>query len=171
MTEPLWTVHDAVLGVTIGEPRSRAEAEADATGTTIEAGRNGQCVAQPDGRDRFLVRRVPPARAPESAYTTLQVEAALCLYEAMIDARMDSTSPAFEDAGSLTMRHHAIALAPYALAVFELIPEETRFGHAYDFGIIPAILNTVIWNHAGYLLPDVETARDAVVEALAAEVD
>lgn len=164
---PLYIVRDNALNKVVGDPAPYAMAGQLATACSISAGNRGERVAMPSGLDRFTVARAPVTHAPAPTFTTLQVEAALCLYEAMLDARLEGTSPAiseaFAAAGSATMRHHAMTLAPFALQVFDLIPESVRFGHAYDFAVIPAILATVKWSHAGYLTPPVtDAARDVV---------
>jgi hypothetical protein len=172
MTDALFIARDGLLQ-TESAPMSRAEAGELATRLSVEAGKRGEPVAMPDGLDRFTVRRAPAATAAPLAYDTLHVEAALCLWEAMIDARLEASLPAvcdaFEAAGSVTMRHHAISLAPYVLAVHDAIPEEDREGHAYDFAIVPAILATIIWRGSGYILRSVDEAAAIARAALQAE--
>lgn len=91
---------------------------------------------------------------------TLRMEAALCIWEAMLEAK---SFPALQNAatwkhtlaetwrkrGSVEMRHTAIALADKALVVFDLIG-----GHEgaealdlipYDWEFIPAFVARVDW--------------------------
>lgn len=166
MTEPLYVAHDNATGADLCAPTDRVTAGKTATEYSIRAGRRGERVAMPGGTDRFTVKRAPAPASPAPVYSSLEVEAALCLYEAMLDARLEGTSPAivaaFENSGSATMRSHAVNLAGYALAVYDLIPEADRECRSYDFEIIPAILKTVRWTHVGYILPEVaDGARDA----------
>lgn len=110
--------------------------------------------------------------ATPDTFTPLQMEAALCLWEAMLDARLESTLPAmdaaFEAGGSHTMRQHAIALVPFVLNVRDALPESLREGaYGFDYQIVPAILTRVIWVGSGYVLPPLESAVADVAAALA----
>lgn len=95
-------------------------------------------------------------------YTELEAEAALCLWEAMIEAKIEAEKradygdgvgsdllSAWEDTGSLFMRHEALRLAHVVCETFDLIPADVRDGHPYDWEIVPAILDTFRWSHAG----------------------
>lgn len=171
---PLYIVRDNLLGVDVSSPHERGPAGRVATEQTIAAGRRGEAVATPGGVDRFTVVRAPAAPTPAPTYTALQAEAALCLYEAMLDARLESTLPAVADAfdagGSPTMRQHALALAPFALAVYDALKPDNLPGgpYGYDSEVIPAILAAVHWRGSGYILPDVTEATDGVRRALLA---
>lgn len=167
----LYVVRDN-LRHTESAPMQRAEAESKASADSIAAGNRGEPVAMPDGRDRFTVATAPAPRAPAPTYSALQAEAALCIWEAMLDARLESSSPAitaaFEAGGTVTMRHHALALSTFALAVHDALPDDVREAPlAYDYEIIPAILNAVQWTGAGYVLPPVADAAQTVAAALA----
>lgn len=102
---------------------------------------------------------------------TLQAEAVLCLWEAMLDARLESTLPAMVDAweatGTHTMRHHAITLAPFVLDVYDALPPSVRLAPlAYDYDVVPAILATLQWDGAEVQRPSVADAAAAVAAAL-----
>lgn len=174
MSEPLYVVRDNLLQ-TESAPMSRGEAGAKASADTLAAAGRGEPVATAAGVDRFTVKRAPGSPEAAPTYTALQAEAALCLWEAMIDARMTSTLPAldsaWEAAGAATMRHHALALAPFALAVYDALPAEARECVAYDYEIIPAVLAVVRWSGAGYALPPVEDAARDVAAAIASTLN
>lgn len=135
----------------------------------------------------LLDARAPAPTAP--VYSSLQAEAMLCLWEEMLDrhrdashARPEDITPAqsallklWEDEGTVGMRHHAKDLAAFALAVYDAIPANLTDGHAYDWEVIPAILNAVQWRSladsgvhgiAAYELPAPENAAREVVAAL-----
>jgi hypothetical protein len=96
--------------------------------------------------------RLPPAdEAP--TYSHLQVEAALCIWEEIIERtakRRDSEHAALiayrKNCGTGALRHESITLAAYCLAVYDLLPEHARDGYPYDWEIIPAILDTIDWS-------------------------
>ncbi len=95
-------------------------------------------------------------------YSELEAEAALCLWEAMLEAkftnekreeegleeRSDMVS-VWDDTGSLFMRHEALRLAHVVCETYELIPVGARDAIAYDWEIVPAILDTFRWSHQG----------------------
>lgn len=95
-------------------------------------------------------------------YTELEAEAALCLWEAMIEAKIEAEKradygdgvtsdllSAWEDSGSMFMRQEALRLAHVVCETFDLIPADVRDGHPYDWEVVPAILDTFRWSHAG----------------------
>jgi hypothetical protein len=109
------------------------------------------------------------------AYSAAHVAAAMCIHEAMLDARLESSLPAvtaaFDQIGTHGMRQHALRLAPFFMAVHDALPVHTRAGFNYAHTIIPAILATVQWplDLNGYALPEVqEAAADVVLELDAA---
>lgn len=112
----------------------------------------------------------------QMTFTRLEGEAALCLWEAMNDARCASPPPQWaapmlahwEASGSVQMRHHALDLAAWACRVFDLIPEEDRDGFAYDWEVIPAILAHVGWQEGAN--GPIEPAAADVAAAVAAEL-
>lgn len=174
--EPLYVVRDGALK-TESAAMSREAAGRLATEQTLEAGRKGEAVAVGE-LDRFTVARAPQDRpapvTPPRTFTALEAEAALCLWEAMLDARLESSLPdlsnAFDSAGSYTMRQHALGLAPFVLAVHAALPDNVREGAVpYDFGVVPAVLAVIHWSGAGYVLPSVPHAAEKVANALRAE--
>lgn len=93
---------------------------------------------------------------------TLRMEAALCIWEAMLDARFPGEPAEGEDLlwanvmdetwaarGSVQMRHTAIDLADKALEVFDLIGRhegaEALDLTPYDWEFIPAFVALVDW--------------------------
>lgn len=99
-------------------------------------------------------------------HSALEMEAALCLWEAMIDSRMESTLPALEQAfaatGTHAMRQQAIALAPFVLQVYNALPAAVRNAPiGYDYDIVPAILATLQWDDGRAVTPPAaDAARD-----------
>lgn len=99
--------------------------------------------------------------APAASYSeTLRMEAALCIWEAMLetinfpDQQKKGTwkgtlGETFERRGTVEMRHTAIALADKALAVFDLIGRhegaEALDLLPYDWEFIPAFVARVDW--------------------------
>lgn len=95
-----------------------------------------------------------------TAYSdTLRMEAALCIWEAMLEAKRDRHALPDDWAGEMSlrwyvrgtveMRHTAIALADKALEVFELIGgtdgAEALDLIPYDWEFIPAFVARVDW--------------------------
>ncbi|MBU0801367.1 MAG: hypothetical protein KKA05_10270 [Alphaproteobacteria bacterium] len=83
---------------------------------------------------------------------TLRTEAALCIWEWMQENR-DGPSPAsraiearWQRLGTVEMRHAAIQLAPWVLAVWDALDDDTRDSLApYDWEGVPRILAHVDW--------------------------
>lgn len=75
----------------------------------------------------------------------------------------------WEQVGTGAMRHTAKDLAPFALAVYDAIPPLALDGYAYDWEVIPAILDRIDWTSTGYTLPDPKSAAREVVAALGEE--
>jgi len=106
-------------------------------------------------------------------HSALNVEAAMCLHEAMLDARMENSIPAvvdaFERIGTAGMRQHAVRLAPFVCAVTDDLGAAIQhFNYAHE--VVPAVLATIQWprnDMNGYALPTVHDAARDVVEALA----
>lgn len=164
-----------------------------ATGPELAAIRSSVCKSAPISKapNMATLCAVIDAARPVGGetYSPLQAEAMLCLWEEMLDrqreaahARPEDITPAqsvllqvWEDEGSVAMRHHAKDLAAFALAVYDAIPDNLTDGHAYDWEVIPAILDRVQWRAledsnvygiAAYDLPDPAEAARAVVAAL-----
>lgn len=86
----------------------------------------------------------------QDGHTTLAVEAALCLWEAMLETRDDDKElqAAFDALGTFHMRHTAIALAPVVLGVWDALSETEREAFVpYDWEFVPAVLGLVNWDH------------------------
>ncbi len=82
---------------------------------------------------------------------TLRAEAALCIWEAMLDTRDDNTplDLRWEQWGTVEMRHCAIALAPVFLRVYDMIGQERLEALdliPYDWEFVPAVLKHVEWH-------------------------
>lgn len=81
-----------------------------------------------------------------------QIETALCIWEAL-DRRtlIEHTDqhPALhrwrEDYGSYALRHAAIGLTDYVEAIYQAASPEDWDGLAFDWEIVPAILDWVSW--------------------------
>lgn len=84
-------------------------------------------------------------------------ETALCIWEAMLEARLaadlsDDPRPsaletAWEERGTITMRAAAIRLAPAADAIWQLLsPEEQDELDCYDWEFIPLFVERVDWD-------------------------
>ena len=115
-------------------------------------------------------------------YTELEAEAALCLWEAMIEAKAeaeklqdcgvgggDDLLNAWEDTGTMFMRHEALRLAHVVCETFALIPVDLRDGHSFDWEIVPAILDTFRWSHAGGAHDEPAQIAAVVSEVLSAQ--
>lgn len=105
-------------------------------------------------------------------YTALHVEAALCIWEHMLDTR-ESDPPldtAWTNTGTATMRDTARSLGPWVCDVYDLIPPDVTDLHAYDWEVVPAIMRTGRWWPAGgFSHPDADVAADLVAAELEAE--
>jgi hypothetical protein len=106
---------------------------------------------------------------PPQSYSPLQVEAALCIWECWLDsvvAPLRKPAPAFQrywkSHGTAAMRHLSIELADYCLSVYDHISCEVKYGHPYDWEVIPAILGTLDWEIGPHIrLPAPEAAARA----------
>ncbi|WP_414462471.1 hypothetical protein [Hyphomicrobium sp. DY-1] len=83
-------------------------------------------------------------------YSVLDVEAALIIWECFDDWSRDETfhpevAKYRADFGTVELRHLAIALAPHCLAVHRRLPASLLDGLAYDWDVIPAILENLDW--------------------------
>lgn len=111
-------------------------------------------------------------------YSDLDVEAALCLWEAMLDAKSQSQPApmapadnenvaamriAWGETGTATMRDHARTLSRYVLAVYDAIKPDSLDGFAYDWEVVPAILATIEWTGNRPMTPKV---RDGALETI-----
>ena len=102
-----------------------------------------------------------PFSQPSAAsnYSVLQAEAALCIWEEL-DRRTCLTNPNRcpelirwrEDHGSFALRHAALGLAGDVEALYDALPAEDWDGLAFDWEIVPAILDWVVWRDEGPFL-------------------
>lgn len=92
-------------------------------------------------------------------YTLLHMEAATCLWEAMLEYRNDTEGypgldEAFELLGTVEMRHMAIALADDVLKVWNAMTEaEKEQCIPYDWEFVPAFLKHVEADSCGVIHP------------------
>ena len=87
---------------------------------------------------------------PNRTFTTLQMEAALCIWECFIDMRRaeDKRNAAFDSAwdqfGTVHMRHMSYTLAPLACDVWDIMTEEQRERLIpYDWTFIPEFVRCI----------------------------
>jgi hypothetical protein len=91
----------------------------------------------------------PPADS--GAYSYDQVEAALCVWEELdrrtrIDADEHPALTEWRDEhGTSALRRVAIGLADHVEAIYQALPAEEWDGLAYDWEIVPAVLDFVHW--------------------------
>jgi hypothetical protein len=101
-----------------------------------------------------------------NTYTHLEVEAALCIWECL-DARSTnqlehpSLAAYRSSVGTAELRHLSIRLAAYCLAIYNRLPDTLTDGLAYDWEIIPALLDTIDWTR----IPELPTLEDALNSA------
>lgn len=105
-------------------------------------------------------------------YSTLEMEAALCVWEDINERTLlDKTSThagmvaARENWGSCEMRHASMAIGRWCLSVYDAAGGSDTFdGWAYDWEVIPAMLDLIDW--AGFSpmspLPDVAASAEAM---------
>ncbi|TPL66570.1 hypothetical protein [Mesorhizobium sp. B2-4-1] len=96
------------------------------------------------------------------AYSHLEMEAALCVWEWLneitVVPKRGKADKAWleyrEGVGSAELRHESITIGKFVLQVYELLPEWYRSSGAYDWEIVPAIVST---------LKPRETSRDPIM--------
>ena len=108
--------------------------------------------------------------------THLQAEAALCLWEAMMEMRDEPEAPEgmdqrWTDIGTVDMRHIAIDLAPFVCEVYDAMPKEAKECVPYDWEVVPAILRTVRFtsDQERFIRPTVHEAAARAAELLTAQ--
>lgn len=92
-------------------------------------------------------------------YTHLEMEAALCVWEAINDrtvcgsddmvAKHPELNECRENWGSVSLRHASIHIGKFFLTVYDLLDEKVRDAFSYDWEIIPAMLDHVDWAQPG----------------------
>jgi hypothetical protein len=107
-------------------------------------------------------------------YSHLEMEAALCVWEFMEAASnrddrlcIAALADLRDRIGSAELRHASIPIGQYCLKVYDLIPEDARGGHAYDWEIIPAIVATIEFPSLEPTLSPAEAAQRVTAELLA----
>lgn len=109
------------------------------------------------------------------SYTRIEVEAALCAWEHMIERRdAEPYASHFEGLGSAGMRSCAIQAGRIAEAVYlQMQSDGYELAVSFDFDMVPAVLDQLDWkaltddnqfNGAPYR-PDIEALFDALCEA------
>lgn len=89
-------------------------------------------------------------------FTTLHMEAALCLWEAMLEDRdkLAQLNAEWDRWGTVEMRHCAIELAPSVCAVWDCMTVEEREACIpYDWEFVPLFLRCLIWEDHRPVLP------------------
>lgn len=90
-------------------------------------------------------------------YSTLQAEAAMCLWEAMLEGRdsLRVLDEVWQDVGTVQMRHFAIELSPYVCQVWDTLSEDERESCIpYDWEFVPALLKHIEWENHRPVLPE-----------------
>lgn len=103
--------------------------------------------------------------------TPLELEAALCVWEYLNEISLaDTINPNLsrlrESIGTAQLRSHCLDIGRYCLKVYDLLPPEARDGHAYDWEIIPAIVDTISFDDGVLPALTLEKAAAVVTEAL-----
>lgn len=112
-----------------------------------------------------------PAGTGSSRYSPFEMEAALCVWEHFNDITVCTDKPdpdwmAYrEGVGSAELRHESIAIGRWALQVYDLLPQWYRESGAYDWEIIPAIVDTLT---PGQTSRDPKEARYAILNSTGA---
>ena len=109
------------------------------------------------------------------AYTHLELEAALCVWEDInlrtgAENRHEGMAEWRDIVGTVAARHASIDLARYVLQVYAAGNASDPRGDAwdswvYDWEIVPAILDTVVFDAGDYELPTDHAAQAAAVIA------
>ena len=102
--------------------------------------------------------------ADEKLYTAAEMQAALCVWEAMLDKRMSSKEPEspfmvmWDGSGAYEMRDRATEIAVWIESLFE----DSKWGDmthpwralcdalSFDWEIVPTLLDMIEWEGAGY---------------------
>lgn len=110
-------------------------------------------------------------------FTPLELEAALCVWEWVDSRSVGLTDDVRADVlslrqaiGTVELRSRCGDIGRYCLKVYDHIPETARDGHAYDWEIIPAILETFDWARTTEPPHPPEQCALLVAEALTASL-
>ena len=113
-----------------------------------------------------VYRQTLPLELP-AAYTHLEMEAALCVWECLCDwtVNTDEPDPKWleyrDNHGAATLRHESIEIGKFVLKVYDLLPQWYRESGAYDWEIVPSIVDTL---NPGQTSRDPSEARREILE-------
>ena len=83
-----------------------------------------------------------PVELPD-AWSTLEMEAALCVWEWINEVTLDDGKPDWieyrDGVGSVELRHESMKIGQWVLKVYDLLPKWVRESGSYDWEIVPAI--------------------------------
>lgn len=113
----------------------------------------------------------------DQTITPLELEAALCVWEYLneqtVADRLPYANPQLvqlrHDIGTAELRSASLAIGRYCLAVYDLIPADIRDGLAYDWEIIPAIVDTIPFDLDPLPTQSPADAAPIVIKTLSAE--
>ncbi|EFO30117.1 hypothetical protein TRICHSKD4_3692 [Roseibium sp. TrichSKD4] len=113
-------------------------------------------------------------------YTTLEMEAALCVWEWINEVTLldhETKSPEWitlrENLGSIELRHKSMDLGKWCLKVFDICTKDDQDifeGHPYDFEVIPAIMSFVEVETHDYTTPAPEQVAPKLLKKLGIHV-
>lgn len=94
----------------------------------------------------------------------LQLNTALCVWEYLLDYKQKSYVECREDYGVCEMRDAVGGIATWVNLVYSFLDEGFKDYHCFDWDIVPAIVNTILWDahqYPHFFLPDAaEVARE-----------
>ncbi|RWH50255.1 MAG: hypothetical protein E5V72_25250 [Mesorhizobium sp.] len=102
------------------------------------------------------------------AYSHLEMEAALCVWEHLCEITVATDKPDKvwmeyrQGVGSVELRHYSIDIGIWVLKVYDLLPEWFRAIGSYDWEIIPAIVSEIT---PGEAFKEPKQARDAILNS------
>jgi hypothetical protein len=116
---------------------------------------------------RFMVEH---EQLHSSGYNDEEVDAALCVWEWMLDQRATHVElrRAWDDCGSASMRSECVQLGRTVEQIYQLIDEELRGTYLFDWEVVPAIMaQAVFLTEGGYVvLPEPDVAARKTVTTL-----
>ena len=106
-------------------------------------------------------------------WSHLAMEAALCVWEELLNRFDNTTEHAalnhfWGEAGTVHMRSLSPAIGSWIVESFSLVERDSFDGHAYDWEIVPAYVDLIVWDTGGCrpMLPCPKAAAKAVCEKL-----
>jgi hypothetical protein len=126
---------------------------------------------EPDPWTARDMRAANRLRPEPQVFNSCEVEAALCVFEWMMASH--TMTPWFEGTGWAAMRSVAADVGVWCNSLYEHLPKKWVEGRAWDWDIIPAMLDQLDWNKVvGFCQYGEKTdpwpATDQVVEKLLA---